>query len=256
MQEGIVGREPDPVPAREPGAGRSPSGRRGLGLGIGAALVVLAAALALTRSPIFGADRLVVEGVHKLDPGRVLKIAGIAEGESVVWFDADEARRRLEAEPWIAEATVRSDLPDTIAVRIRERVPVGAIETHSGWEVLAADGTVLAAPSHPPNLPTITAVVPGHDVVSMGTGILGAMEPGLRARVATLTVGTDGLVRLGLRGGVPVMVGEAEEADAKAQALSAVLEWASDSRADVRAIDVSVPGAPTARLAEGVLATP
>ena len=256
MLDGAAEAQARPAPGNAPGSGGPSLGRRGLVLGAGAALVVVAAALGLTRSPIFAADRLVVDGVHRLDPARVLKIAGIAEGESVVWFDADEARRRLEAEPWIAEATVRSDLPDTIAVRIRERVPVGAIETHAGWEVLAADGVVLAHPADAPNLPAITALVPGHDVVSLGTAILGAMEAELRARVVTLTVGADGLVRLGLRGGVPVMVGETDEADAKAQALAAVLEWARAARADVRAIDVSVPGAPTARLAEGRLAGP
>ena len=50
--------------------------------------------------------------------------------------------------------------------------------------------------------------------------------------------------------------GGADEAVEKAQALAAVLAWADEEHAHVQVIDVSVPGAPTARLAGGAIATP
>jgi cell division protein FtsQ len=212
--------------------------------------------LGILRSPLLGADRLIVEGEHRLSEERVLRTAGIAPGENIVWFDEAEAIRRLEADPWISSATVWTDLPDTIGVRITERVPVGAIETHAGWEVVGADGVIISRPADPPNLPTITALVPGDDIVSLGAELLGAMPPDLRGQVDALTVGVDGVVRLVLRHGVSVTYGRADEADEKAQALEAVLSWAADEHAHVQEIDVSVPGAPTARLAGGAVATP
>jgi hypothetical protein len=82
------------------------------------------------------------------------------------------------------------------------------------------------------------------------------MDPGLRSEVGSLTIGVDGLVRLVLRGGVSVAYGDAGEGVEKAQALAAVLAWADAEREHVQGIDVSVPGAPTARLAGGEVASP
>ena len=221
-----------------------------------AAVLVSLAILAFLRSPVFAAHDITVGGEHRLTQQRVLRIAGIAEGQNVVTFDAEEARRRLEADPWVASAEVTRRLPDTITVRITERVPVAAIETHLGWEVVAADGVIVATLAKEPRLPTITAAIPGDDVVTLGARLLGAMDPALRSDVEGVTVGVDGLVRLVLRGGVTVAYGGADEAVEKAQALAAVLTWAEREHAQVQVIDVSVPGAPTARLAGGVVATP
>jgi cell division protein FtsQ len=219
----------------------------------GVLLVLAVAVLVVLRSPVFAARDITVEGARRLSPARVLRIAGIEAGANVVTFDAGAARRRLEADPWVASATVTTGLPDTIAVRITERVPVGAIETHEGWAVVAADGVVVASPADEPNLPTITAVVPGPDVATLGARLLGAMDPELRSSVRTLTIGVDGLVRLVLKDGVSVAYGDAGEGVEKAQALAAVVAWAREERAHVQEIDVSVPGAATARAAAPIV---
>jgi cell division protein FtsQ len=230
--------------------------RRIVAAAVGSVLLLAAGGLGILRSPLFGADRITVEGARHLSAERVLGIAGIGDGTNVVWFDEDAAERSLEADPWIARADVHTDLPDAIVVRITERTPVGAVETHVGWEVVAADGVILETPTRAPDLPTITVAVPGDDVVTLCGRLLGAMSPGLRARVDGLTVDAGGLVTLELRRGIPVTYGGTEEAVEKAQALSAVLDWVEQEQEDVREIDVSVPGAPTARLAGGVVTAP
>jgi cell division protein FtsQ len=255
----LASRPPQGQDEEEAAAAPSPArhrGRRRAAAATGSVLVIGAAALGVLRSPVFGADRLIVEGEGRLGEARVLRTAGIELGDNVVWFDADEARRRLEADPWIASASIWTDLPHTIGVRITERTPVGAIETHDGWEVVASDGVILARPADPPRLTTITALVPGDDIASLGAELLGAMTSDLRSQVDSLTVGVDGAVRLVLRGGISVTYGGTGEATEKAQALEAVLTWAEDERAHVQEIDVSVPGAPTARLAGGAVASP
>ena len=251
--------DPSPIPPsprppiRPPAAARR---RRITAAVAGSALLLAAGTLGILRSPLFGADRVTVEGARHLSAERVLGIAGIGDGTNVVWFDEAAAEQALASDPWIARAEVHSDLPDGILVRITERAPVGAVETHHGWEVVAADGVILEAPTNAPGLPTITVAVPGDDVVTLCGRLLGAMAPGLRARVDRLTVDAEGLVTLELHRRIPVTYGDTEEAEEKAQALAAVLDWAEQERADMREIDVSVPGAPTARLAGGVVATP
>lgn len=208
------------------------------------------------RSPYFAAEHVSVEGAVRLTAGRVLRIGGVEPGQNVVTLDTDAAERRLEADPWIASASVTTDLPDTIIVRITERVAVAAVETSQGWEVVAADGVVVATRATAPRLPTITSVLPGDDPSTPGARALGAMGPGLRADIETLTVGADGLARLVMGDGVTVSYGNLEEAAEKAQALAAVLAWAEEEGVHVQGIDVSVPGAPTARLADGDRVTP
>ena len=250
---GATPEAPEPPPPLPP---RRPWWRGRIAIAAGSAILVALAALAVLRSPLFAADVITVRGADHLTEQRVLRVAGIAEGQNVVTFDTGAARRLLEADPWVASATVTKELPHTIAVAITERVPVGAIETHAGWEVLAADGVILAMPTDEPRLPTITATIPGDDVATLGAQLLGAMDPALRSKVDGLTVGVDGIVRLVLRGGVTVDYGGADEAVEKAQALAAVLSWADEEHAHVQVIDVSVPGAPTVRLAGGAVATP
>ena len=245
-----------PIEPAAPGPGRRPRWRRRLALALGSILLLAAAVLGALRSPLFAVHDITVEGTARLSEAHVLRIAGISEGENLFTFDAGEARRRLEADPWVATAEVSRHLPHAITVRITERVPVAAIETHLGWEVLAPDGVVLATPAEEPHLPTITAAVPGDDVATLGARLLGAMDPDLRSAVGGLTLGVDGVVRLVLRSGVSVSYGDADEAVEKAQALAAVLAWAEEEHARVQEIDVSVPGAPTARLAGGVVVSP
>jgi cell division protein FtsQ len=245
-----------PAEPAAPGPARRPRWRRRLALALGSVLLLAAAVLGLLRSPLFAARDITVEGTARLSEARVLRVAGISEGENLFSFDAAEARRRLEADPWIATAEVARHLPHAITVRITERVPVAAIETHLGWEVLAADGVVLATPAEEPRLPTITAAVPGDDVATLGAGLLAAMDPDLRSEVGGLTLGVDGVVRLVLRSGVSVSYGDADEPVEKAQALAAVLAWAEEEHARVQEIDVSVPGAPTARLDGGGVVSP
>lgn len=225
---------------------------------VGLALLLLLGlgGLGFLRSPYFAAEHISVQGAMQLAPERVLRIGGVERGQNVVTMDTAATERRLEADPWISSASVTTDLPDTIVVRITERVPVAAVETHLGWEVVAADGVIVATPAKEPRLPTITSVVPGEDISTLGARALGAMDDSLRADVGSLTVGLDGLARLVMSDGVTVSYGTLDETTAKAQALAAVLGWADEQGADVEQIDVSVPGAPTARLADGALATP
>ena len=225
-----------------------------------ASLLVLGlAALGVVRSPYFAADHLTVEGADRLTPTRVLRIGGLEPGQNVVTMDTEAAERRLEADPWIASASVTTDLPDTVVVRIDERAPVAAVRTLEGWDVVAADGVVLASASRQPRLPTITSVVPGEDppaLAALAARAIGAMDRSLRSTVTSLTVGADAVVRLVMDDGVTVSYGALDEPASKAQALAAVLAWADDAGARVEEIDVSVPGAPTARLAGGTQVTP
>ena len=84
----------------------------------------------------------------------MLRIAGVGAGTNVVHLDESAVEARLEAEPWIAEATVTAELPATIMVEIDERTPVLVVVAGSeGHRLVAEDGIVLGPATRSTGLP-------------------------------------------------------------------------------------------------------
>lgn len=217
----------------------------------GAVVVVLVCgSVILTYTPMFGARAVEVEGAKRLAPRRVMRIAGLAVGTNVMHLDTGRAEARLEDEPWINEATVRTELPGTITITVRERVPTLVLDAPGGARLLAADGTDLghAAPSLA--LPTVAAAegttLDGRSLVQAGRAVA-AMAPALRTRIDAVVVSPDDGLTFTVDGAIEVRFGDPDEAVAKAQALRAILDHADERGQALLSVDVSVPAAPTAR---------
>ena len=97
----------------------------------------------LARLVGLGVDRVTISGISELSEIEVLIAAGIDSKTSVAFFDADEARRRLEATPLIRQATVRKLYPSEIAITLTEREPFALWQVKGDLFLIAADGTVI-----------------------------------------------------------------------------------------------------------------
>ena len=73
----------------------------------------------------------------------VLTIAGVTGRASLLFLDADAARARLMANPWIADAAVFKLYPDRLQISITERQPFALWQEEGRVSVIASDGTVL-----------------------------------------------------------------------------------------------------------------
>lgn len=128
-------------------------GRRGV---TGRALLALQA-LTLVLVTVFGlwlgyarvmaserlrVGRVNVEGNHFLSEGEVRALLGPAVGENILGLDIAALKARLRSSAWVAEATVRRTLPDTIRVEIVERVPLALAEA-DGLYLMDAFGTLI-----------------------------------------------------------------------------------------------------------------
>lgn len=91
----------------------------------------------------FGIDRVTISGIAELSEQEVLVAAGIDPKISLVFFDAEEARKRLEATPLIREATVRKLYPGEVSITLSEREPYALWQVKGDLFVIAADGTVI-----------------------------------------------------------------------------------------------------------------
>lgn len=84
----------------------------------------------------------VTGGVH-LSRDEVLAAAGITGSTSLLFLDVEDARDRLKANPWIADANVLKLYPGELQIGIKERGAFALWQKDGRVSVIAADGTVL-----------------------------------------------------------------------------------------------------------------
>lgn len=176
-------------------------------------------ALALvTEAPALRISHVTVQGTRQLARADVLSRVRALEGENIVRADLEAARRRLLGSPWIADATLRRQLPSTIEIAIDEREPVGLARLgRGGLHLIADDGTVLG-PYGPAeaafDLPIVDGLtpVPGRAASGLApSGIPAQVDPAradLAARVVRDLRGEPGLLSLVSQ----VDVGDVEDA--------------------------------------------
>jgi len=83
-----------------------------------------------------------VRGERFLSAGEVRVLLGPAIGENILALDLEALKVRLRASPWVADATVRRTLPDTLRVEIQERVPVALAEVDRLY-LMDGDGNLI-----------------------------------------------------------------------------------------------------------------
>jgi cell division protein FtsQ len=251
---------PDAVDAPTPRAPHvaPPDRRRALmpwAIALGVLVLLGAVGLVLTYTPLFHAKTITVRGEQRLSEQRVLKLAGIGPGTDVFHLDVGAVERRLERDPWVADAVVTKRLPSTLSVTVTERRPAALTRSSEGRLLYVADdGTVLG---HAPDmvlLPELLTTDPS--AVTAAAGVAGSLPRSLAPVIATIGVGADGSVTLIARSGVTATYGDATLAQAKGEALKAVMDYAANQGKTLVSVDVQVPGSPTAVFAGAAVATP
>jgi cell division protein FtsQ len=82
-------------------------------------------------------------GEKEVSREEVLTTAGVTGRASLLFLDADAARARLLANPWIADAAVFKLYPDRLQITVTERIAFALWQQDGRLSVIAADGTVL-----------------------------------------------------------------------------------------------------------------
>lgn len=122
-------------------------GRAVLALEASGALFVVLTLAWTGYSKVMASERLKVghvdvRGSRFLSEGEVRELLGPAVGENILGLDIESLKARLRASPWVADATVRRTLPDTIQVEIRERVPLALAELDRLY-LMDGDGALI-----------------------------------------------------------------------------------------------------------------
>jgi len=84
-----------------------------------------------------------LSGEKEVSREEILTTAGVTGRASLLFLDADAARTRLMANPWIADAAVLKLYPDRLQITITERQAFALWQKNGRVSVIAGDGTVL-----------------------------------------------------------------------------------------------------------------
>jgi len=91
----------------------------------------------------FRIAEVVLSGEKQVSREEILTTAGVTGRASLLFLDADAARARLMANPWIADAAVLKLYPNRLQITITERRAYALWQKDGRVKVIAADGTVL-----------------------------------------------------------------------------------------------------------------
>jgi cell division protein FtsQ len=201
----------------------------------------------------FGITEIALAGQHEVSRADILNLAGITGRSSLLFLDAADARARLVANPWIAEATVLKLYPGRLRIEIKERKAFALWQEDGAVSLIADDGTVLE-PYVPARFAGLPLVV-GRGAQVAAVDFLGRLAhyPGIARQVEASVLVADRRWNLYLKNGVEVLLPEYEPG----RALQTLIDLDRDKRLlarDIVKIDLRLADRVTVRLSDAAAA--
>jgi cell division protein FtsQ len=213
---------------------------------LAAAAIVAGAAWALLGSSFLVVRSVRVTGTGPLvSRAQVLAAARIPLGQPLIRVDDAAVARRVGKLTQVQSARVSTDWPDTVVISIRLRVPVFAVASGGGYEVIDRFGVGLRAAAKPPaGLPLLTVGAPGQQpgplrgspAVRAAATVLGELPHRVGRQVRAVTAVTASDVSVRLARGTVVVWGDTGQGARKARELTVLMHT------HARLYDVSGPG--------------
>lgn len=133
------------------------------------------------------ASDIKITGLLHHQPAQVLGPLGIEPGSSLIWFNADKARRVLQQQDWVASASIQRGFPNRLEIAVVEREPAALWQNNGAYHVIDETGAVITGIplSEVQNLTLITGAGGNTAVKDLLAGLM--VYPDLMVRVASVT---------------------------------------------------------------------
>ncbi len=206
----------------------------------------------LTADVGLGIAAVRITGQSETSEVDVLGRLAIPSYASMVLFDAESARRRVEDLPWVETATIRKLYPGTLDITIAERSPFAIWQRGGLMSLIDEDGRVISEEVDPryATLPLVIgngAAARAQEVVDLIAGY-----PELQRRLRGATLVAERRWTLNLEGGIAVLLPEEQPAAALAEVMEADTDVALLARA-IAAVDMRLPDRMVVRLTDAAL---
>lgn len=191
-------------------------------------VVIVGAGVWVVFSPWLSVKQVVANGIETSAANSVLAESRVRAGTPMILLDASRVESLLLDDPWVAEATVRLDWPDTVVVEVVERTPAAWVRTEGGWTRRAIDGVALPSESEPDEvMARVDMAGISDDQVESSIELLGALEfvaalPGDLHAGTVVTLSDNEL--WATVSGYEVRLGRSDEMTGKALSLATLLE--------------------------------
>jgi len=120
----------------------------GLAPFVAVAIAVPRAWQVVRTHPYFAVREVMVHHRGRLPAEQLQSALHIAPGTPIWELDTEGAEARVRALPWVRSVSVRRELPDRVAVRVREYRPAAIVaidDVEAGLYYVAANGRIFAA---------------------------------------------------------------------------------------------------------------
>ena len=208
---------------------------------------------ALANAVGFRITSIALAGQRHLTREDILKIAGVTGRTSLLFLDANEARERLKADPWIADATVLKLYPGRLHIAVTEREAFALWQRDGKVEVIAEDGTAVGPYTGAPF--TDLPLVVGAGAASRAKEFLALLDgyPAIRSQLHAAVLVAERRWNVMLKNGIDIRL---PETDAVA-ALDMLVKLDQDKKLltrDLAAIDLRLPDRITVQLSDEAMA--
>jgi cell division protein FtsQ len=161
-------------------------------------------------------------------------------GDPILGINIDAVHKRISAIGWVEDVIVERRMPSTIRISIRERLPMGLLQTADGHQLIDAHGVIIknAKASDFTHLPVIT----GDESAVHAEKILSVLktEPELFAEVWAISYQSGRRWDVHLRNGIEIRLPEAEPRQAWSRL--AIMERRKQIiNRDLAVIDLRIP---------------
>ena len=210
--------------------------------GVGSVLALAIVVVIVTTSPLMSLRTIRVEGVSRLTSAEVIDQLQPLAGIPLARVSAADVARELSDVSLIQSVDTRVELPDTLAVSIVERTPLGAVGTAGNFRVVDQAGVELWTDTvRPTELPLIGVAANAEDRGFQAiVEALAVIPTEVLGRIDRITASSADTVAFSLRDSDhQVLWGSSEFSPQKARALPAALQAAG--AAGSKLIDLSTP---------------
>ncbi len=177
-------------------------------------------AISLTASMGFKVQEVMVSGRQQTDREVLIKTLNVSRGAPILAFDILEAKKRIEALPWVRASTVERMLPDTILVSIVEREPLAIWQQDNRLHLIDAEGRVILSDHLEAYADLLVVVGNGAETQASALIALIGTEPMLMQQVKAATWVGGRRWNVHLKGGIDVRLPEADPQGAWARLAS------------------------------------